>query len=130
MPRSASVYAKLLMERINKHNAQVYLVNTGWVAGAYGVGHRMAIPYTRAMIRAALSGALADVPTEVDPIFQLAIPTQCPGVPVEQLNPKAMWNDKAAYDVAANALALLFVENFKRFQGVDELIAVGPNPKG
>ncbi|MCS6266174.1 MAG: phosphoenolpyruvate carboxykinase (ATP) [Vampirovibrio sp.] len=130
MPRSASVYAKLLMERINKHNAQVYLVNTGWVGGAYGVGHRMAIPYTRAMIRAALSGALADVPTEVDPIFQLAIPTQCLGVPVEQLNPKAMWSDKVAYDVAANALALRFVENFARFQGVDELIAVGPNPKG
>jgi phosphoenolpyruvate carboxykinase (ATP) len=129
MPRSASVYAKLLMERINKHKAQVFLVNTGWVGGAYGVGHRMAIPYTRAMIRAALSGALTDVATTVDPIFQLAVPVKCPGVPAEQLNPRAMWSDKAAYDIAANALARRFVENFKQFSGVDELVAVGPKPK-
>jgi phosphoenolpyruvate carboxykinase (ATP) len=126
MLRSASVYAKLLMERIAKHQVQVYLVNTGWVGGAYGVGHRMAIPYTRAMVRAALSGALANVETVVDPVFQLAIPVDCPEVPAEQLNPRTLWQDKAAYDLAANALALQFVENFKRFKGVDELVSVGP----
>lgn len=129
MPRSASVYAQLLMERIDKHKAQVFLVNTGWVAGAYGTGHRMAIPYTRAMIRAALSGALDSVETVVDPIFQLAIPVKCLGVPTEQLNPRGLWKDKVAYDAAANALAVRFVENFSRFKGVDALVAFGPQPK-
>jgi phosphoenolpyruvate carboxykinase (ATP) len=86
-----NVYAKLLGERIAKHKSHVWLVNTGWTGGPYGVGTRMKIAHTRAMINAALSGALATVPVERDPIFNLDVPTACPGVPAEVLNPRNTW---------------------------------------
>lgn len=125
------VYAKLLGEKIARHGAHVWLVNTGWTGGAYGVGSRMKIAHTRAMIHAALGGELAEgkVAYVHDPVFNLAIPTSCPGVPSEVLQPRTTWGDQAAYDVQAGKLAQMFIENFKAFEsGVsDEVKAAGPN---
>ena len=110
-----NVYAKLLGDRIAKHNARVWLVNTGWTGGPYGVGSRMKIAHTRAMINAALSGALDHVGYERDPIFNLDVPASCPNVPVEVLTPRNTWKDQAAYDAQAKKLAQMFVDNFKTF---------------
>jgi len=124
-----NVYAKLLGERIAKHQARVWLVNTGWTGGAYGVGSRMKIAHTRAMINAALSGALAAVPVQRDAIFNLDVPTTCPGVPADVLNPRNTWKDKAAYDQQARKLAAMFVENFKTFESTaaPAVKAAGPH---
>jgi len=123
-----NVYAKLLGERIAKHQSRVWLVNTGWTGGPYGVGARMKIAHTRAMINAALSGALATAPVQRDPIFNLDVPTACPGVPADVLNPRNTWKDKAAYDQQARKLATMFVENFKTFQATaaPAVIKAGP----
>jgi phosphoenolpyruvate carboxykinase (ATP) len=110
-----TVYAEMLAEKIAKHNAQAWLVNTGWSGGPYGVGKRMKIGYTRAMVQAAVEGKLGAVPTQTDPIFGLAVPSQVAGVPSEVLMPRGTWADGAAYDQAAKKLAGLFHENFKRF---------------
>ncbi len=108
-------YADLLAERIRTHNANVWLVNTGWSGGAYGVGSRMKLAYTRAIIDAIHAGQLKDVPTQTDPIFGLHVLTSCPGVPTEILNPRQTWTDPAAYDLAANKLATMFRENLAQF---------------
>jgi phosphoenolpyruvate carboxykinase (ATP) len=123
-----NVYAKLLGDRIAGHKARVWLVNTGWTGGPYGVGSRMKIAYTRAMITAALSGALDNVGYQTDPIFNLDVPASCPGVPAEVLNPKNTWKDAAAYDEQAKKLARMFIENFKRFEATASkaVIAAGP----
>jgi phosphoenolpyruvate carboxykinase (ATP) len=123
------VYAKLLGERIAHHKVDCWLVNTGWSGGPYGVGKRMKLPYTRAMIDAALSGKLADVEFEADPIFKVAVPKAVPGVPSELLQPRSTWHDKAAYDAKARELARLFAENFKRFEdaATPEVRAAGPS---
>ena len=92
-----------------------WLVNTGWSGGAYGVGERMKIAHTRAMVRAALDGRLAGIETEADPFFGLHIPVACPGVPAEVLNPRNTWSDKSAYDSTARALAARFEKNFAQF---------------
>ncbi|MBI3871577.1 MAG: phosphoenolpyruvate carboxykinase (ATP) [candidate division Zixibacteria bacterium] len=110
-----TVYANLLAERIRRHQVEVWLVNTGWGGGAYGVGRRIAIAHTRAMIKAALSGQLAKVPTGPHPVFQVAVPRSCPGVPTEILNPRATWTDPAGYDESARALAGRFRDNFVQF---------------
>ena len=115
MALSPTVYATLLGEKIAKHQVQVWLVNTGWSGGPYGVGQRMKIAYTRAMVHAALDGALDNVPTVTDPVFGVAVPTACPDVPPEVLNPRHTWADKAAYDAQARKLAGMFAENFKTF---------------
>ena len=94
MPRSASVYAKMLGEKIRKHNTSVYLVNTGWSGGSYGVGKRVSIKYSRAMVTAAISGALENVSYRHDDLFNLDIPKECPGVPSEILDASSMWFDK------------------------------------
>jgi phosphoenolpyruvate carboxykinase (ATP) len=101
-------------------------VNTGWTGGAYGVGKRMKIGYTRAMVNAAIDGRLANAQFETEPFFGLAIPTAVPEVPGEVLNPRNAWADKAAYDAQAKKLAGLFAENFKKFepQASPELLAV------
>jgi phosphoenolpyruvate carboxykinase (ATP) len=112
-----NVYAKLLGDRIATHNSRVWLVNTGWTGGPHGVGSRMKIAHTRAMINAALSGALDNVAYERDPIFNLDVPTSCPGVPSEVLKPRNTWADKAAYDIQAKKLAQMFADNFKTFEG-------------
>ena len=127
MPRPASVYAKLLGEKITEHNTIVYLVNTGWSGGAYGVGKRIKIKYSRAMVTAAISGALDIVKYRHDDLLNLDIPTEVEGVPSEILDPKHTWVDKDSYDLSAKKLAQMFVENFRKFENVsDEIIEAGP----
>jgi len=115
MPRHPSVYAKLLGEKIAKHDVNCWLVNTGWTGGAYGTGHRMPIGHTRALVNAALDGTLANVEMEKDPFFGLSIPTACENVPSKILNPRNTWEDKDAYDKQAAHLVNLFIENFEQF---------------
>lgn len=124
-----NVYAKLLGDRIATHSSRVWLVNTGWTGGPYGVGSRMKIAYTRAMITAALTGALDDVGYEVDPIFNLEVPTTCPHVPCEVLNPKNTWSDAAAYDAQAKKLAEMFKDNFKKFEKTASPAVKAAGPK-
>ena len=127
MPRPASVYAKLLGEKINEHNTVVYLINTGWSGGPYGVGKRVKIKYSRAMVTAALSGALDIVKYNHNDLFNLDIPAEVEGVPSEILDPRNTWIDKDEYDLSAKKLAQMFVENFKKFEGVSqEIIDAGP----
>ena len=129
MPRHPGIYAKLLGEKISKHKSQCWLVNTGWTGGPYGVGHRMSIKYTRALLDAALEGKLDQVKFEKDPIFGLAIPANCPDVPVEILIPRNTWKDKAAYDQKARELAKRFKDNFKSFESLvnQKVIDSGPS---
>ena len=127
MPRPASVYAKLLGEKINQHNTVVYLVNTGWSGGAYGVGTRIKIKYSRAMVTAALTGALNIVKYRHDDTFNLDIPIDVPEVPSEILDPKNTWTDKDSYDLSAKKLAQMFVTNFKKFENVSpDIVEAGP----
>jgi phosphoenolpyruvate carboxykinase (ATP) len=123
-----TVYAKFLGDRIARHDVRVWLVNTGWTGGPYGVGKRMKIAHTRAMIRAALSGALDNATYETDAMFNLAVPTSCPGVPSEVLNPRNTWKDSAAYDEQARRLARMFAENFRTFEAdaAPDVRAAGP----
>ena len=116
LPLHPNVYARLLGEKIDKHQARVWLVNTGWTGGPYGVGSRMKIAYTRAMITAALTGQLDDVEYVTHPILNLAVPTSCPGVPASVLDPRSTWPDPAKYDEQAKALAKMFADNFKTFE--------------
>ena len=117
LPLPPMTYAHLLGERIAEHNADVWLVNTGWSGGPYGVGERMSIAHTRAIVSAILSGALAGVETRPDPVFGFAVPLTCPGVPPEVLVPRNTWADKAAYDAAAQNLVQRFRTNFAQFAG-------------
>jgi phosphoenolpyruvate carboxykinase (ATP) len=129
LPLAPSRYATMLGEKIARHEARVWLVNTGWSGGPYGVGKRMKIGYTRAMIRAALSGALDRGSFQKDPIFNLDIPASCPDVPSEVLNPRNTWSDRDTYDVQARKLAAMFRDNFKTFEATvgADVIAAGPN---
>lgn len=115
LPCHPSVYAKLLAEKMQKHGVNVWLVNTGWSGGGPGVGSRMSLKHTRALLRAALNGSLANASFETDPVFGLAIPTSCGDVPVEILNPRNTWADKGAYDVSAAKLKGLFDGNYERY---------------
>jgi phosphoenolpyruvate carboxykinase (ATP) len=118
----------MLAEKLRKHGAQTWLVNTGWSGGAYGTGSRIKLKYTRAIIDAIHSGALSSVPTQEDPVFGLAVPTTCPEVPTEMLQPRNTWADKAAYDEKAKKVAQLFKDNFKKYESVAsaEVRAGGP----
>ncbi|MFN2494202.1 MAG: phosphoenolpyruvate carboxykinase [Pyrinomonadaceae bacterium] len=117
------VYADLLGKKIEEHKASVWLVNTGWSGGPYGVGKRMKIGHTRAMIRAILDGTLAGITTTPDPIFGVNVPASCPDVPSEVLQPRNTWSDKDAYDTQAQDLARRFNENFKKYEsGVTEAV--------
>jgi phosphoenolpyruvate carboxykinase (ATP) len=131
MVHHPTVYAKLLGERIAKHEVTCWLVNTGWTGGAYGVGKRMSIAHTRAMVNAALDGSLNGATFEPEPFFGLSIPTALHDVPADVLNPRNAWSDKAAYDAQARKLAGLFFENFKKFesQASDGVRAVAISPK-
>lgn len=123
MVHHPSVYAELLGRKIREHGVKCWLVNTGWSGGPYGIGKRMSIQHTRAMIRAALNGELANVPTKIDPVFGLEIPQECPGVPAQVLNPRDTWTDPAAYDAKAQELAKMFNDNFKKYaDGVSEAV--------
>jgi phosphoenolpyruvate carboxykinase (ATP) len=123
-----NVYAKFLGEKIARHNVDVWLVNTGWTGGPYGVGGRMKIGYTRAMIRAALSGALRDVAYRTDDVFNLEVPVSVPGVPSDVLTPRRTWRDGSGYDAQARKLARMFVDNFKAYEDAvePEVRAAGP----
>lgn len=121
MPLHPGVYAEMLAERMKKHGSNVWLINTGWSGGSYGEGSRIKLRYTRAMITAALEGKLDHVDYDMHEVFGLSMPTSCPDVPDEILNPKNTWKDKTAYDDKANVLATKFVNNFKKFEsGVSE----------
>lgn len=121
-------YAELLAASIKKHNAKVWLVNTGWTGGPYGVGRRMSIAHTRAIIDGIHSGALDNAATVEDPVFGFAVPTSCPGVPSEVLTPEKTWKDAGAYRDQARKLAKLFHDNFKQFadQAGPEIVAAQP----
>ena len=121
-------YAELLAEKIERHGADVWLVNTGWSGGGFGVGARMKLRYTRAIIDAIHSGELAQVPTVLDPTFGFAVPTACSGVPEALLQPRRTWSDPAAYDDKAMLLAHRFIENFRKYaDGVsEEVLRAGP----
>ena len=116
MAQRPSVYSQMLGERIAKHKTAVWLINTGWSGGAQGEGgERLKLAHTRAMVRAALSGALERVPATPDPVFGVHIPTQVPGVPSEILKPRGTWRDAAAYDAKAKDLARMFAQAFAEF---------------
>lgn len=128
LPLHPTRYASLLGEKMRKHQVNVWLVNTGWSGGAYGVGKRMKLAYTRAMITAALHGEFENVAFEADPVFGLQMPLSCPGVPSEILNPRNTWTDAREYDQKANELAGAFINNFKQFEAdaSEEMLASLP----
>ena len=124
LPRHPGVYAEMLGEKLREHNARVWLVNTGWTGGGYGVGSRMSLGHTRAMVKAALAGQLDSVDTRTDEIFGVEVPVHVQGVPDEVLNPRETWDDPSGYDQAAAKLAEMFNQNFQQFTA-----QVGPEVK-
>lgn len=128
LPLHPAKYAELLGAKMRETNVNVWLVNTGWTGGPYGVGSRMALKHTRAMITAAINGELDNVAFENHPIFGFAMPTSCPNVPAEVLNPRNTWSDKAAYDAKANQLAVQFNNNFEQYKAGanEEILAAAP----
>jgi phosphoenolpyruvate carboxykinase (ATP) len=128
LPLPPGVYAKMLGERIARHGAKVWLVNTGWTGGPYGTGSRMKLAHTRAMVAAALSGALDKAAFRTDPVFGVEVPVAVPGVPAEVLTPRQTWAAPAAYDAQARKLATMFRENFEQYrsQVPDTVAAAGP----
>jgi phosphoenolpyruvate carboxykinase (ATP) len=128
LPLHPMEYAELLAEKIRKHGSNVWLVNTGWSGGEYGVGSRIDLPYTRRIVNAALNGELDHVEYDTEPFFGLHIPTSIEGVPDEILLPRQTWADKDAYDVKAKQLATMFKKNFKNFEdrATPEVVAAGP----
>jgi phosphoenolpyruvate carboxykinase (ATP) len=128
MSRHPSVYGNLLRELIAEHGADCWLVNTGWTGGKFGVGQRMPLKFTRALLDAALSGALKDAAFRRDSLFGFEVPTSVEGVPPHLLDPRRTWSDKLAYDQSARALVGMFAENFRRFEDAVEadVLAAGP----
>ncbi len=123
LPLHPGFYAEMLGKKMNEHHVHVWMVNTGWSGGGYGVGNRMKLSYTRAMITAALNGELNNVAFEAHPVFKMQMPKSCPGVPAELLNPRNTWANKADYDVKAHELATQFRKNFEKFEsGVSQEI--------
>ena len=122
LPRPAGFYARMLGELLRRHGVDCWLVNTGWVGGPFGVGRRMSLPHTRALLTAALSGALREVPYAEHPVFRVQVPRSCPEVPAQVLDARGQWSDPAAYDRAARDLAGRFAKNFENFSGVSEEI--------
>jgi len=117
----------MLGKKIDERDVQVYLVNTGWTGGPVGVGSRMKLSYTRAMVTAALSGELEQADYVSDPVFGVQVPTSCPNVPAEVLQPRNTWENKEAYDAQAKDLANRFIENFqKKFPEATEIAKAGP----
>ena len=130
MPLHAKIYAKMLGQKIAKHNTKVYLINTGWSGGPYGIGKRMNLKHTRAMVRAAINGDLERIPFEHTDIFNLDIPISCPSVPSKVLNPRNTWYNKDKYDESARRLAALFIRNFEKFGKTPrQVLNAGPHLK-
>ena len=129
LPLPAGTYAAMLGDRIDRHDAEVYLVNTGWTGGPYGVGKRMDLNLTRAMVGAATQGLLRGVETTRHPIFNVDVPVSCPGVPDDVLDPQSTWEDKDAYEIKARELAGMFADNFERFRDSvpPEVAKAGPS---
>ncbi len=129
LPMHPFEYARMLRERVQAHGSHVWLVNTGWTGGPPGVGRRMSLAHTRALLHAALDGDLAGMPVTTDPIFGLRVPAHCPGLPDEILQPRETWPDMAAYDVQARKLAAMFQQNFAQFADsvAPEVVAAGPH---
>ncbi|MCS7297333.1 MAG: phosphoenolpyruvate carboxykinase (ATP) [Bacteroidia bacterium] len=130
LPLHPTRYAELFGEKIQRHDVRVWLINTGWTGGPYGIGYRMPLPSTRAMVRAALRGELENVAYFIDPIFGLAVPREVPGVPSEYLLPRNTWDDPHAYDRQASHLAQLFRQNFKKYEDFasEEIKSAQPDP--
>lgn len=128
LPLHPGQYAEMLGKKMKENNVTIWMINTGWSGGPYGVGQRMNLNYTRAMITAALDNKLSDVEFEEHPVFGMMMPKTCPGVPSEILNPRNTWKDKAEYDVKAKKLAAEFVRNFEKYaSGVnEEILAAAP----
>lgn len=128
LPLHPGKYAQMFGEKMLRHHVHVWMINTGWTGGPYGIGKRMKLNYTRAMITAALEGKLENVPYDKHPVFGMSFPKECPGVPAEILNPKNTWADPNAYDEKERFLAGLFIKNFEKYAGgVDaEVLAAGP----
>jgi phosphoenolpyruvate carboxykinase (ATP) len=127
LPLPPERYASMLGVLLAKHNVNCWLVNTGWTGGGDGVGKRINLRHTRAMVNAAISGQLSAVQFEEDPIFAVSIPQSCPDVAAEVLSPRQTWKDRAAYDTKARHLAELFAENFRKFDGAAAtVVAAGP----
>lgn len=128
MPLHPTVYAELLAEKIRKHDASVWLINTGWTGGPYGVGHRMELAHTRKMLSEALNGNLDDAEFDTDPVFGLAVPKEVHGVPNAVLFPRDTWDDEDKYDRKASQLAQMFEENFRQFEekAREDVIEAGP----
>ncbi len=128
LPLHPAKYAEMLGCKMNKNKVNVWLVNTGWTGGSYGVGNRIKLSYTRALISAALNGELNEVRYETMPVFHFAIPTTCNGIPDEILNPRNTWADRAAYDEKAKSLAEQFLTNFKKYASGsgEEILAAAP----
>ena len=127
LPLPPQTYANMLGERLAKHQSRCWLINTGWSGGGCGVGRRIKLAYTRAMVQAALAGQLDSVDYQDDAAFKVAVPRSCPGVPSEVLTPRSTWSDPGAYDQKARRLAGLFLENFGQFENVpSRIVAAGP----
>jgi phosphoenolpyruvate carboxykinase (ATP) len=128
LPLHPTVYSRMLEEKIAQHKARVFLINTGWTGGPYGLGQRMDLPLTRRIVSAAIGGELDGVETEADPLFGFAVPLHVPGVPDEVLRPRDTWSDPVAYDAAAKDLASRFAENFTKFAELasEEVRRAGP----
>jgi phosphoenolpyruvate carboxykinase (ATP) len=129
LPLHPAKYAELLGNKLEGSDIKVWLINTGWSGGSHGVGKRMKLSFTRAMITAAMNGELDNVEFKTQPIFELSIPTSCPGVPSEILNPKETWSDKAKFDETANSLAAKFVANFEKFEAESSEAILSAAPK-
>jgi phosphoenolpyruvate carboxykinase (ATP) len=128
LPLHPGIYAEMLGKKMKEHKVSVWMVNTGWTGGPYGIGKRMKLSYTRAMITAALNGELDDVNYHKHAVFGMSIPVSCPGVPAEILNPRSTWQDTVAYDAKSRDLAQQFVQNFEKYAaGVsDEILRAAP----
>lgn len=128
LPLHPTKYAELLGKKLKQHNANVWLINTGWTGGSYGMGNRMKLTFTRAMITAAINGLLDKVKYETLPVFGLSMPTTCPEVPEDLLNPRKTWKDKDAYDAKSLALAKAFVKNFEQYanSASKEILSAAP----
>jgi phosphoenolpyruvate carboxykinase (ATP) len=129
LPLAPHVYAEMLGQRLKQHRAACWLVNTGWSGGKFGVGKRMSIKISRALVHAALNGDLHESEFVIEPAFGLHIPVSCPGVPTEVLNPRNAWADKDAYDRTAAELASRFQANFQQFDAPEAVRAAGPKAR-
>jgi phosphoenolpyruvate carboxykinase (ATP) len=132
MPLHPTRYANMLAERLSWHEADCWLVNTGWTGGPYGVGHRMSIALTRGLIGAALDGSLAQSGFTPHPVLKVLVPHECSCAPSNVLDPRAGWADKDAYDASALKLAAMFSDNFAQYAEhvTPEVLAAGPDPEG